>query len=274
MRSEGYWRAAQLAFPLFLSIALYSRSLFGLPFLVAGLWKLGFPEALSHVSESLNPDCGTFLAFCNFFCAMGTFLHHCATAWFVCASNNGLMPVQYSAGYMAVTVPLVLQHWFVVTKYFNFWVYAVAELMLEVWWELEMFTNLPSATQWHQQIMFWSILVAHWFYWFDAVGSFGHRVFFPPSDTIESGVESVNSQRRTRFGDSLSRTLSKVTLYKTHTSASLRISRLSKQSIFDSTRRNSRASVDSLDTKISPKTIRPSTYRSSQDSTLAAVREE
>ena len=38
---HGFWKLAQLAFPLFLTIAVYSRSVFGLPFLCAGLWKFG-----------------------------------------------------------------------------------------------------------------------------------------------------------------------------------------------------------------------------------------
>ena len=38
---NGWWRLAQLAFPLFLTIAVFSRSVFGLPFLCVGLWKFG-----------------------------------------------------------------------------------------------------------------------------------------------------------------------------------------------------------------------------------------
>ena len=38
---NGWWRLAQLAFPLFLTISVFSRSVFGLPFLCTGLWKFG-----------------------------------------------------------------------------------------------------------------------------------------------------------------------------------------------------------------------------------------
>ena len=40
------WHAAQLAFSLFLTVALFAHSAIGLPFLVLGLWKVGFPETV------------------------------------------------------------------------------------------------------------------------------------------------------------------------------------------------------------------------------------
>ena len=58
----GLWVYAQLAFPLFLSIAVFSRSYFGLPFLVLGLWKFGcawhahapfLPPGMKHDYKSL-----------------------------------------------------------------------------------------------------------------------------------------------------------------------------------------------------------------------------
>ena len=38
---------AQLLFPLFVAIGLTSRSVFGLPLVVVGLWKMGFPETVT-----------------------------------------------------------------------------------------------------------------------------------------------------------------------------------------------------------------------------------
>ena len=40
------WHAAQLAFSLCLTVALFAHSAIGLPFLVLGLWKVGFPETV------------------------------------------------------------------------------------------------------------------------------------------------------------------------------------------------------------------------------------
>ena len=45
---NGWWRLAQLAFPLFLTIAFYCRSVFGLPFLCMGMWKFGYVSARRH----------------------------------------------------------------------------------------------------------------------------------------------------------------------------------------------------------------------------------
>ena len=42
----GWWRLAQLVFPLFLTIAIYSKSVFGLPFLCLGLWKFGYVRSM------------------------------------------------------------------------------------------------------------------------------------------------------------------------------------------------------------------------------------
>ena len=43
------WRAAQLWFPFLLLISVGAQSLFGLPFLVLGLWKCGFPETFTYL---------------------------------------------------------------------------------------------------------------------------------------------------------------------------------------------------------------------------------
>jgi hypothetical protein len=42
------WHAAQLAFSLFLTVALFAHGAIGLPFLVLGLWKMGFPCACTR----------------------------------------------------------------------------------------------------------------------------------------------------------------------------------------------------------------------------------
>ena len=43
---QRLWQMAQLLFSLNILVAFFSRSALGLPFLVLGLWKLGFPETL------------------------------------------------------------------------------------------------------------------------------------------------------------------------------------------------------------------------------------
>ena len=44
---------SQMLFSLFICIALFSQSLFGLPFAVLGFWKMGFPETAGHYQCAL-----------------------------------------------------------------------------------------------------------------------------------------------------------------------------------------------------------------------------
>lgn len=49
------WKFAQLLFSLFALVSLFSKSVFGLPFLVVGLYKCGYPETLGFF---LRGKCG------------------------------------------------------------------------------------------------------------------------------------------------------------------------------------------------------------------------
>ena len=48
------WHAAQLVFSLCLTVALFAHSAIGLPFLVIGLWKGGFPETVCCFLEAFQ----------------------------------------------------------------------------------------------------------------------------------------------------------------------------------------------------------------------------
>jgi hypothetical protein len=48
-KSKIGWNFAQLVFSLFALVSLFSRSVFGLPFLVVGLYKCGYPETLGFL---------------------------------------------------------------------------------------------------------------------------------------------------------------------------------------------------------------------------------
>ena len=47
-------RYAQLVFSLFALVSLFSKSVFGLPFLVVGLYKCGYPETLGFFIRAEN----------------------------------------------------------------------------------------------------------------------------------------------------------------------------------------------------------------------------
>ena len=184
------WTLAQLIFPLFLSIAVVgarARSVFALPFLVVGLWKMGFPETCSglvtaHLHDLYDTKIPDIYALARFMSALGTVFHHSATAWFVCVLITGTnSPEGPSTFYMAVATPLIFQHWMVLTKYFAYPVFAVAEIGLEVWWEVEVITAIHKFRYWHEQRTLWGMLVAHWLYFAGA----GLSLAFKPKFAAE-----------------------------------------------------------------------------------------
>jgi hypothetical protein len=159
------WMMVQLVFPLCLSISLYSSSLFGLPFLVVGLWKFGTPEAYNLFYTSLQTSRSWLEATANFLGGIGTVFHHSFTSWFICSRLCNLMAPHHIGSYLAITTPLVVQHWCSCVVYYNFTLYVVIELVIEVWWEIEMFSNMHTQVLLHQKITFMGMMVAHWLYW-------------------------------------------------------------------------------------------------------------
>lgn len=82
------WQGAQLLFSLFISVALFSASAFGLPFAAFGLWKGGFPETIACFQEAFVE------------CAERR-LTLAAVATHLCPLNRSLL---------ALSLPLVIQH--------------------------------------------------------------------------------------------------------------------------------------------------------------------
>jgi hypothetical protein len=176
--SGAMWTLAQLIFPFFLSISIYGAragSVFSLPFLVAGLWKLGFPETISaFVTAHLEQLCGVELpigyALSRFMNGLGLVFHHSATTWMMAVMISGVYsPGALTTFYMAVATPLVFQHWVVLTKKIAYPVYVVVEIGLEVWWEIEVLTSMHHFRYWHEQRCLWAMLVAHWLFLAGAV---------------------------------------------------------------------------------------------------------
>ena len=117
--SQGHWKFAGMSFSLMLSIAVFSRSVFGLPFLVAGLWKFCCPDAASslvaaHLKHGPNGPVSTGWAVAKFMDGIGQVFHHSATAWFVCVLITGTFsPELDPVGLNAISIPLIFQHWMV-----------------------------------------------------------------------------------------------------------------------------------------------------------------
>jgi len=170
------WRGAQLLFALFVSVGLFSASAFGLPFAVLGLWKCGFPETIACFQEAFLEASErriNLAAACAYLNGLGTLLHHSAAAYCIVAVATHLCPL--SRPILALSLPLVLQHVVVLLRYRTLALYGLIELLLEIFFETELFAALPELTQtagYDATIRgcAMTMLLAHWLYWAAAVG--------------------------------------------------------------------------------------------------------
>ena len=131
-----------------------------------------FPETVTalvagHLAEAGGEPVSHLAALGSFMSGLGTVFHHTATAWYVCDVVAGISsPSADPTGYLAVALPLVLQHWIVQFKYINFYAYVGLLLVTEIWWEVEVVVHIPKFRFWHEQRCLWGMLVAkHWLYW-------------------------------------------------------------------------------------------------------------
>lgn len=141
---EQLWLYAQFLFSLCAVVAFQgaaSHAVYSLPFLVGGLWKFGFPETVGSMSLFLKSDnrCSP-KALCHFFNAIGTLCHHSSAALLICLLLTGLQPL--TRPIIACIIPLIWQHIFVPTKYMNNTVYVLIELVLDIYFQMEVLTNL------------------------------------------------------------------------------------------------------------------------------------
>ena len=163
-RLKQFWQGAQLAFPLFLNIAIASRSYWGLLFLVLGLWKCGSPETIAFYKlarKRNDPWLARLEHACNF---IGTLIHHSATSLLVVSLVTGRELLDRNM--LTCTLPLVVQHWTVLLKYVDALLCTTAVLVVEVVWEWEVLWNLQlhDCIGWHLALIAWAMLAAHWLY--------------------------------------------------------------------------------------------------------------
>ena len=106
----------------------------------------------------------------SFLDGLGTVFHHMATSWFVCILVAGTVSESGDpAASLAVSLPLVLQHWLVQFKYVNIYPYTGLLLVSEIWWEIEVIVHVHQFRWWNEQRCLWGMLVAHWLYWLGGI---------------------------------------------------------------------------------------------------------
>jgi len=174
-QSQVLWKGAQLAFSLLVFIALFARSFSTLPYAVLGLWKMGFPETAGCFRRSFGEGKVDTFSVCAYLNGLGFALHHMSAAYLISACTMSLIPLDRRV--IAISGPLICQHLVVLVRYWSVPAYGCCEVILEIVFEWEVFTNisaLSSAGGYDitTRGICLSMLVAHWFYWAAAAGEF------------------------------------------------------------------------------------------------------
>jgi len=165
---EDKWKIAQFLFPLLgattVGLAI-SHNYLAVPMLVVTMWKFGFPETILYLHAAMydrDRKClGRIIDLLN---GIGMVVHHSSSALYVGAVVTNLIPS--SRVVLRVTMPLLMQHWFVLLRYSNKFAYTAIEILLEVWFEWTAITSLELLHQahWTGGVILGSMLFAHWMY--------------------------------------------------------------------------------------------------------------
>lgn len=181
---ELMWTYAQFIFPVTVTMAFQGsaqQSPYCLIPLIAGLWKLGFPETFGCIAQALSGD-NRFKRLSNLCNGIGGMIHHSSSALLICSLMTGLVP--NTRQITACVLPLLAQHMFVLLKYHNVAVYGLIELALEIDFEWEMASNIehfygahgatPTTAAPYKNYDLLipragiAMVIAHWLYWLGA----------------------------------------------------------------------------------------------------------
>ena len=143
------WKLAQCFFAVNLTVALFSHSALGLPYLIIGLWKGGFPETYMALrlayTRTRQAGCVTPRAVAFFANGMGFLVHHTVTAFIIICVMTHLFPLDRVV--IATCIVPILQHVIVLLKYQSKDLFTALTLFLEVWFEVEVLVNIwPTST--------------------------------------------------------------------------------------------------------------------------------
>ena len=189
------WLYAQVVFPICMVIAVYSQSPFGLPFAIMSLWKFGFPETLVYALKAYEATRWDLGWWGNSSTALGLLLHHGSSAYFIsCGCLRYNILDRYAVSMMA---PLVLQHWFVLIRYFHFRTYCLLVFALEVLWEYEVFTQARFLKD-NFKIAIIFLVLAHWLFLAGFVFEQAHYFFEETTrgnDEAEKGTKTLDQSR-------------------------------------------------------------------------------
>eukprot|EP00808_Paulinella_micropora_P006140 g17046.t1 len=144
-------------------VAFFSASIFGVPFLLLSLWKLGLPELHSYVVKFKCHDGAARLG--DLFNIVGMLIHHFGaffTFYLVVFQGAGM----YTTNLMGLILPLFIQHTVGSFKYWNKYVHDVLLIVVDMWFQLEFWAFFYN-TQSQDWVVagITTIYIAHLLYW-------------------------------------------------------------------------------------------------------------
>eukprot|EP00522_Entomoneis_paludosa_P018381 CAMPEP_0172454616 /NCGR_PEP_ID=MMETSP1065-20121228/11550_1 /TAXON_ID=265537 /ORGANISM="Amphiprora paludosa, Strain CCMP125" /LENGTH=373 /DNA_ID=CAMNT_0013206967 /DNA_START=218 /DNA_END=1335 /DNA_ORIENTATION=- len=165
---ETYWRVAQFVFPLWVATAVglaMTHNYLALPIMVFSMWKFGFPETILYIYNGLyNKKHSKFQRVVDLINGIGTVIHHSTSSLYVAVIVTGALPAHRAV--IQVSLPLLMQHWFVLLKYYNTWAYVALQLILEAWFEWTILSSLEVVhnLHWTGGVLVGAMIFAHWLY--------------------------------------------------------------------------------------------------------------
>lgn len=195
-QKENQWKIAQFLFPLLavtsLTLALSQNGL-AILFTVVTCWKFGFPETILTIYSALYEKEHSLLQrIVDMMNGIGTTVHHSSASFIIAMLVTHVLPP--SRDVVQPTLPLVIQHWFVLLKYYNIWLYVVLEVIGEVWFEWSFLSSLENLhnLHWTGGVGSSTMLFAHWMYFLA-----GGLSLFISSDSLDAD-HSLNDLKNLR----------------------------------------------------------------------------
>jgi len=198
---ENQWKLAQFFFPLLTAATVglaNTHNYFAVPLLVITVWKFGFPETVTKLYVGMYDVDSSFLVrLAAFLSGVGTVLHHSASALYVASVVTGLLPTNRFV--LQVTLPLLVQHWFVLLKYNYNLAYVIVETILEVWFEWTAFTLIEflHKLHWTGGLIATGMISAHWLYFLSGFLGLIAEWLEGDDDLVENNRKSFADSRIT-----------------------------------------------------------------------------
>jgi hypothetical protein len=166
---EHLWKFAQFAFPLLATASVgmsFQQDYMAMILLVPGVWKFGCPETFMYMHSALYSNKHLFRGgrAVDFLNGCGTAVHHSGSALYISVFLAGV--AKPSPAEIGPVLIALMQHWFALLRYVNKPLYMAIELILEVWFEWNVFSHFHenATNHWMFALVSSVLIAAHWMY--------------------------------------------------------------------------------------------------------------